>query len=342
MAPELNRDHLKVHLKLPQLLVGLTVLLSAFCQMVLAAKAQTPYPVMRQLAQQALELEHSYTGGRYVDHVFRYRLFVPQPYDETKHYPLIVWLHGLGDRGTDNISHLNSFDDTLYKDGVDGAQFFVLALQCPQDNRRGLWHGWETTPETERATDKDDEMLSVMLEILDFVEGEYSVDKDAVTVVGISSGGFACWELLRREPKRFAAITVHSTGGAGSREVANFADTPIWAFHNVRDELIPIGRIRNTIADIDATGGKAALTEHDRPGHDSWRRAFAKYDLLHWLLAQHRQREDAPAPGTYRWIASFGGWDENTWPKLIAAAVGIAAAGICWQQLRSRGYLKRR
>jgi len=330
-----DRNHLNLVAKRPQSFARLVVLMS-MCQLARMAVAQTPYPVMRQLAEQAMELEHVYTGGRYVDQVFRYRLFRPQPYDQKKRYPLIIWLHGLGDRGTDNISHLNSFDDTLFRDGVKGAQFFVLALQCPQDNRRGLWYGRESLSEAEEAPDKGDEMLTVMLEILDSIEHEYPVDKNRIAVVGISSGGSACWELLRREPDRFAAVTVHSAGGAVSSDVSRMTQTPIWAFHNIRDKGTPIGPIRETIAVFRAAGGTTALTEHDANGHDSWRRAFAEHDLLEWLLAQHRKRDGVPPPGIYRRAGRVGGWNASNWPKLVSIVGGIAVAWVCFQQLRSR------
>src|SRR5690606_33787180 len=113
----------------------------------------------------------------------------------------------------DNLGHLLHIDSTLYKAGWDDpSPFFVFAIQCPPDNRHGTWT--EAIDGTRSILGKGDEMLTVSMEILDHLTEQYPIDDRKVVAVGISSGGTACWELLKRYPDRFAAVLPQGASGA--------------------------------------------------------------------------------------------------------------------------------
>jgi len=304
----------------------------------LAAQAQpSSKERFEALDKHSRVLTYTYSGGRYMAQEFRCRLFMPKPYDAKKTYPLIVWLHGGGDRGDNNLTHLKHVDVTLYREGWDAEYpFFVFALQCSDGNRQGRWIGPQDQEFAEMTTSlrKGDEMLSVAMEILDHLERTYPIDPNRITAVGISGGGAACWEILKRYPDRLAAIAPLGSGGAPSDDRGSLLNTPIWAFHAAADPSTPVAGIRQTVAELKAAGGVVHLTETDDKGHDCWTTAFADHDLRYWLLSQSRGSADPPPPGSYRPSAKAALFWPQLWPRAVPVAILALVAWACISQFR--------
>jgi predicted peptidase len=208
-----------------------------------------------------------------------YRLFVPTGYDGARQYPLVLWLHGGGSSGTNNIGQI-SLDNRLgthfwtTKENQQKYGAFVLAPQS-----RGAW---------DNNTDKElSEELHLALEILDAVRKEYSIDSSRLYVAGQSNGGIGVWGLITKRPGLFAAAI--PICGAGNPSLAeNAAKTAVWAFHGERDDIIPPSHSREMIAALKKAGGDPRYTEYRRTGHEIWERVFKERQLAEWLFAQRR------------------------------------------------------
>jgi predicted peptidase len=209
-----------------------------------------------------------------------YRLFVPPGYDRQKAYALVLWLHGAGGRGTDNLAQISA-------DQVAGTRLWTSAdsqakhpafVLVPQSSR-----GWVTTGDLSRETLS--EPLTLVLEILDGLRSAFNIDPQRLYVAGQSDGGYGTWDLITKRPQLFAAAIAVCGGGAPAR-VGRVAAMPIWAFHGDADKVVPVNASREMIAALRKAGGMPRYTEYKGVGHDSWPRAFAEPGVTDWLFAQ--------------------------------------------------------
>src|SRR6187397_11718 len=158
-----------------------------------------------------------------------YRLFVPKAYDRSIPYPLVIWLHGGGSSGTDNIGQI-SLDNKLgthfwtRKENQDKHPAFVLAPQSTG--------GWDSNVSTSLSDE-----LKLVMDILDAVRKEYTIDASRIYVAGQSNGGIGAWGLITKKPGVFAAAI--PLCGAGHTGIASrAAKTAVWAFHGETDDVI--------------------------------------------------------------------------------------------------------
>lgn len=183
-------------------------------------------------AQQAI-VDQFQSGSLLYDGItYPYRLFVPADYDSTRLYPLVLTLHGAGERGTDNERHIRPHRlATAWADPANQAEYpaFVLAPQVPPGSR---WTSDRPVDESafipvQRAT----------LAILDAVEATYSIDPDRLYITGLSLGGHATWDFIARLPHRFAAA-VPMSGNADPTQAETLRHMPIWSFHGESDTVV--------------------------------------------------------------------------------------------------------
>jgi len=246
---------------------------------------------------------------------YQYRLFVPDIKDTNAKLPLVLWLHGSGEAGDDNLQQLRWLDQLIITRPWQRARypFFLLAVQCPSDNR--LWF-------RSRSSESSDAMVDVAMAILDKTVREFPIDTDRVCLAGVSSGGAGCWELASRQPEQFSAVAPMASFGGDLSRVAHLKGVPVWAFNSTRDATTPVDGIRRTVNSLKNAGGVAHLTEVDSADHNCWSTAFEDYHLLEWLLAQRRgAASQSPRPGSI----SIRGKIQNTlkgWslPQLVSQA----------------------
>lgn len=214
-----------------------------------------------------------------------YRLLVPKGYKPGTALPLIVWLHGSGEKGTDNVSPLRALDKTILAD-ADKCPAFVLVPQCPP---KTAWHavGLNKTPEvTEPAR-----MLVAMVAEL---QKEFGLDGRRIYVGGFSMGGCGAWELLTRYPDLFAAAFPIAgppfAGKPGERPglAAVVKHVPIWTFHGDRDNTAPVDGTRAIVATLKKEGADVTYTEYKGGGHEC-ASTLKDPKLMDWLLAQKRK-----------------------------------------------------
>lgn len=224
-------------------------------------------------------VEKSHTNAR--GETMPYLLFVPEGYDKTKQYPLVLWLHGGGTRGNDLkllLAHGDQHGIGFLARADNQAKYpsFIVAPQCPQNR---FWGDSDSDGPTNE--------MGLALEILDKVLKDYPVDGRRLYVMGMSLGGYGTWDIITRRPATFAAA-VPICGGGNAAKASVIAKTPIWVFHGDEDEMVNVSESRRMIAALKKAGGQPRYTEYKGVGHNSWVRAFAEPDFLSWVFAQTR------------------------------------------------------
>lgn len=194
-----------------------------------------------------------------------YLLNLPKDYDKQDSWPLLLFLHGAGERGDDLELVKVHGPPKLISQGKQ-FPFIVVSPQCPKDR----W--WEPIE---------------LLALLDEVSSKYKVDADHISVTGLSMGGFGSWRLAFHAPNRFAAIAP-ICGGGEKYWAKQFAHLPVWAFHGVKDTGVPLERSQIMIDELKKHGATPKLTVYPEAGHDSWTETYDNPELYKWLLEQRR------------------------------------------------------
>jgi predicted peptidase len=196
-----------------------------------------------------------------------YLLYLPPDYgkDPQKKWPLLVFLHGMGERGNNlNDVKVHGPPKEIARGRV--LPFVVVSPQCPS----GEW--WRP---------------DVVMALTDEIIARYNCDPDRVYLTGLSMGGFGTWETAIAYPDRFAAIAPVCGGGNPFRapELKNVA---VWAFHGALDRAVPPSQTENMVGVLKQAGGNPRYTRYPQAEHDSWTVTYANRELYAWLLEQKR------------------------------------------------------
>jgi predicted esterase len=262
---------------------------------------------------------HTEPGGK----TLPYRLLVPKDYVKGEHRPLVLWLHGAGERGTDNRAQLRALANT-FLGGTDAAKFpaFVLAPQCPKDSN------WVTTGLNEAPTISEPTRM-VMAAVQEVVK-EFEIDDRRIYVGGFSMGGYGTWEVLKFYPNVFAAGFPIAGGEVFRPGLAGWVKhVPVWIFHGDQDDTVPVQMSRKMAVAVKAAGGTVKYTELAGVTH-SMTQAIREPGLPAWILAQQREKpadfaraklpDDVAAN-----VQMPGGVDHGTWK---ATALRIGKTGV--------------
>jgi predicted peptidase len=210
-----------------------------------------------------------------------YRLFIPDAAARRERLPLILYLHGGGGIGTDNLKQIsggntNGTHTWTTPEAQRRHPVFVLAPQLPQNrlSQAGRPDAWSPS-------------LDTVLEILAAVSREFAIDSDRVYVTGQSMGGYGTWGFISRRPELFAAA-VPLCGGGDAARIAAARMLPIWAFHGAQDPLVAVTESREMVAALRGAGSSVKYTEYPDVGHDVWTRAYSERELPEWLFRQRR------------------------------------------------------
>ena len=199
----------------------------------------------------------------------RYLLYLPEGYAEAsletgKTWPLVLFLHGSGERGSDL--------EVLRHQGLPKlaeAKPFPFILVAPQVPAGGIWSA------------------DVLSALLDDLQGRLRIDPDRVYLTGLSMGAFGAWDLATAMPDRFAAILAIS-GGGNPVEICRLKSVPVWIVHGRKDDVIPVSWAEELDRRLRQCSGNVRLTIYPDAGHDAWTRTYADPAVLEWLLAQRR------------------------------------------------------
>jgi predicted peptidase len=217
----------------------------------------------------AEQVEKVFQGKQELAVGYRYLLALPEGYetDTAKRWPLIVFLHGAGERGEDLKLLLKHGPPKLIDQGKDlGA--IVVSPQVPTVQ---IWE-----PHGVKA-------------LTDEVTATLRVDKQRIYLTGISMGGFGTWETAFAYPDTYAAI-VPICGGTGVRWLLaeRLKHLPAWIFHGAKDTVVPPENSEKIHAALKKSGSHARMTIYPDAGHDSWTAAYADPELWLWLMQQQR------------------------------------------------------
>ncbi|HPD31123.1 MAG TPA: prolyl oligopeptidase family serine peptidase [Phycisphaerae bacterium] len=196
---------------------------------------------------------------------WRYLLARPCQQSPQDRWPLLLFLHGAGERGEDLAMVKRHGPLKVLEQGMD-LPFVIAAPQCPP----GKW--WNN---------------HMLIEFLDHLLATNQIDPDRVYLTGLSMGGFGTWNLATEFPERFAAIAPVCGGGYWFL-ADQLRDVPVWAFHGARDDVIPLEESERMIRAIQAAGGDARLTVYPEAGHDAWTQTYSNPELYQWFLSHRR------------------------------------------------------
>ena len=216
-----------------------------------------------------------------------YRLYIPADYDETKAYPLVLFMHGAGERGDDNISQLRIGIMEMFKYPDSPIHnCIIVAPQCPKDKK---WVGvqWPKCIYSVEELEQTKEIDAVLALLAD-VQTRYHIDSDRIHVTGISMGGYATWDLITRHGDLFASA-VPLCGGCDVSKAAALAKIPIWTFHGALDDtVLPTGTRAMAEAIIREGGTKFRYTELSDKSHNIWTDVYSIEEMPKWLLSHKR------------------------------------------------------
>ncbi len=251
------------------------------------ALVMKPSPAVEDAVVDAFE-ERSVSvddDGRPVE--FRYRLLRPEAPQPGVRHPVVLFLHGAGERGDDNEAQLTFLPQWMSEAGNRRRHpCFLIAPQCRKDHAWAEidWKLKRPLPLAERPTAD----LAAAVAALDAVLAMEPADPARVFLTGISMGGYGTWDLACRSPERFAAA-LPICGGGDAAVAGRLVALPLWCFHGSDDPLVPAELSRSMIAAVVAAGGTPIYSELPDVGHDSWTPAYRNPAVLDWLFAQRRR-----------------------------------------------------
>ena len=210
-----------------------------------------------------------------------YRIFVPDAKQRVPALPVVIYLHGGGGVGADNLRQISGGNTNgthvwIAPQAQARHPAIVVAPQLPSGNR------WDA-----RGADGIAPYATLVIELLASLSREFAVDLDRVYLTGQSLGGFGTWDLITKRPELFAAAVPLCGEGTPSRAQAA-RHVPIWVFHGAKDEVVPVAGSREMVAALRAAGSAVKYTEYPDVGHDVWTVAYIERSLSDWLFAQKR------------------------------------------------------
>ncbi|GJM63138.1 alpha/beta hydrolase-fold protein [Persicobacter diffluens] len=217
-----------------------------------------------------------------------YQILLPNDFQEGKKYPLILFLHGAGERGDDNEKQLKLGGSLFESDSVQQDYPAIIVFpQCPegtmwtarqkQKDRKGDWRFNFPVPE---HPPKPSEMVNALV---DSLRSGTQVDPSRVYIMGISMGGIGTLEFLHRWPEKYAAAAV-ICGGHNPQLTGNYHQVPIWFFHGGKDDVVPPAFSKAVFKRIKRKNKASRYTLYPEANHNSWDDALAEPQLLNWLF----------------------------------------------------------
>jgi acetyl esterase/lipase len=232
---------------------------------------------------------------------YRFQVYLPEDFrrDDRRQWPIILFLHGRGERGGEGMWQTQVGLPSAVRDHPERWPFIIVMPQCPQ------LHYW---------TDPD--MMTMAMAALDQETIEFHADTSRTYLTALSLGGYGAWELARTYPRRWAAIALAASGIFWSyaperwHEVTTLpgeyahaiGHTPIWLFHGSDDPVVPVREDELMYSALKASGGHVRYWVYQNLKHDCWFRAFNEPDLPRWLLAHRVDPKQEPAPFAERLV----------------------------------------
>lgn len=224
---------------------------------------------------------------------YKYKIVKPENWSRRKKWPVVLFLHGAGERGNDNLAQTRVGLGPALGNQPSRSAVFVMP-QCPLDR-------WWSEPE----------MQNLALQALNEAVTEFKGDSSRLYLTGLSMGGYGTWVIVKNNPKKFAALAVICGGvkrpagvpvpasmrnqpeppdpyGSVAEKVGS---TPVWVFHGGADPVVPVRESKRMVEAIKAVKGDVKYTEYDGVGHNSWDMAYGEADFFTWLLSKRLKKQ---------------------------------------------------
>lgn len=218
--------------------------------------------------------------------VLNYRVLYPENYQASEKYPLILFLHGAGERGSDNKSQL-THGAWVFTDRLNDNPAIVILPQCPKE---GYWSSADITRGKYPLeinfdyNNKETPALHAAIELTKSFVKSKKADKHRVYITGLSMGGMGTFEAIYRYPKLFAAAMPVCGGGEVSAYGKKQAKIPFWIFHGDVDGVVDVKNSREMYAKLKALNANVTYTEYPGVNHNSWDNAFKEDKYPTWLF----------------------------------------------------------
>jgi len=206
------------------------------------------------------QMNMKYSGEGFT---IKYLLYLPPDYNEEKEYPLVLFLHGSGERGRSLSKVKTHGPPKLVHEGKD-FPFILVSPQCPDGER------WD---------------VPKLSDLLNEVQDIYNADKNRIYVTGLSMGGYGAWKLAQTYPDRFAAI-IPVCGGGDFSNACIIKHVPVWVFHGAKDKVVSLQESQRMVDALKKCDGNVRFTVYPDAGHDSWTETYKNHEIYSWLLNQ--------------------------------------------------------
>ena len=223
-----------------------------------------------------------------------YRILFPKNFSPNKEYPLLVFLHGAGERGNDNDYQL--YHGSNYFLNYEFRNAFPSIIVFPQCPKNSYWANIKGIPNPKYPTQKNsfsnnlpnNQQLLILESLMSYLEKNYKINSNKRYIAGLSMGGMGAFELIARNPNYFAA-GIAVCGGANPKWAKFFKNTPVWIFHGMRDNVVPPELSINMFDAIKIHNPESKLTLYENVGHNSWDQALKEADIMSWLFSHEKE-----------------------------------------------------
>jgi predicted peptidase len=194
-----------------------------------------------------------------------YLEYIPSNHEQTEKLPLLIFLHGMGERG-DDLSKVKFHGPPSFLDDKKDFPFICISPQCPDS----LY--WKK---------------EILLPFYEEIIAKYPIDKNRIYITGLSMGGFGTWTSIIAKPDLFAAA-VPICGGGDKSKLESIKSMPIWAFHGAKDDVVPLIRSQEMVDGLKKLGSNVKFTIYPEASHNSWTETYNNQEVYDWLLQQKK------------------------------------------------------
>ena len=222
-----------------------------------------------------------------------YRILYPENYNPEKRYPLIVFLHGSGERGNDNENQLIHGAELFLRDSI--RKKYPAIVVFPQCSANSYWSNVNIVTDAKNGNrsfqystgSKPTVAMHLLMNLIDDLKHKYAIQNKKIYISGLSMGGMGAFEIVRRKPNLFAAA-MPICGGANPATAKYLLKTKWWIFHGEKDDVVNSQYSKDMAAAIVNEGGSAKLTIYPNANHNSWDSAFAETNFMRWMFSNHK------------------------------------------------------
>ncbi len=238
-------------------------ILLAFYLMLLTGCSTNIIKERNMKRQEEKKLNTNYEQKAIID----YLLYLPKEYNGKEKFPLMLFLHGSGERGSNLELVKKHGPPKLIEEGKD-FPFIIVSPQCPSGIR------WKT---------------NILIALIDDIINNYNVDENRIYITGLSMGGYGTWKLANEISDRLAAA-IPICGWGDAWTICEIGDLPVWAFHGEKDNVVLPQKSKELVEALKSCNGNVQLTTYPEAGHDSWTQTYDNPKIYEWLLKQTKNQ----------------------------------------------------